>query len=84
METDAAPLPEGQFRRHELLGLAVETVDGRLLGKLEDLLEMPAQWVLVVRDGGKELLLPAHPAMVKRVDLKTGRLVVDYVGEVSE
>ena len=83
-QSEATPLPEGQYRRHEVLGLAVETPDGRLLGTLEDLLEMPAQWVLVIRDSqGRERLLPAHPAVVKRVDLKSRRMVVDALDEVE-
>jgi len=83
-QTEVAPLPEGQYRRHEVLGLAVETPEGRRLGTLEDLQEMPANWVLVIRDGeGRERLLPAHPSVVKRVDLKTRRLVVDDLTEVE-
>jgi 16S rRNA processing protein RimM len=84
-EKEAEPLKPGQYRRHELLGLTVETTEGRSLGTVEDLLEMPAQWVLVVRGvGGNEILLPAHPALVKLVDLKARRLVVDFSGEVFE
>lgn len=83
-QSEAAPLPNGQYRRHEVLGLAVETPDGRLLGTLEDLQEMPTHWVLVVRDSqGREHLLPAHPAVVKRVDLKARRMVVDALDEVE-
>lgn len=82
--TEAAALPEGQYRRHEVLGLAVETPDGRPLGTLEDLQEMPANWVLVIRGvDGKERLLPAHPSVVKRVDLKTRRMVVEPLDEVE-
>jgi len=83
-QVDAAPLPKGQYRRHEVLGLAVETPDGRSLGTLEDLQEMPGQWVLVIRDPqGRERMLPAHPALVKEVDLKSRRLVVDALDEVE-
>lgn len=83
-QSAAAALPEGQYRRHEVLGLAVVTPDGRLLGTLEDLQEFPANWVLVIRDAeGRERLLPAHPSVVKRVDLKARRLVVDALDEVE-
>jgi ribosomal 30S subunit maturation factor RimM len=45
-QTEVAPLPEGQYRRHEVLGLAVETPEGRRLGTLEDLQENArANWV---------------------------------------
>jgi 16S rRNA processing protein RimM len=83
-QSEAPPLPKGQYRRHEVLGFAVETPDGRSLGTLEDLLEMPAHWVFVVRDAkGRERMLPAHPSVVKNVDLKSRRIVVDDLGEVE-
>ena len=83
-QSEAAPLPKGQYRRHEVLGLAVETPDGRSLGTLEDLQEMPGQWILVIRDAqGRERMLPAHPAVVKSVDLESRRLVVDALEEVE-
>jgi 16S rRNA processing protein RimM len=83
-QSEASPLPKGQYRRHEVLGLAVETPDGRSLGTLEDLQEMPAHWVLVVRDAqGRERMLPAHPSLVKSVDLKSRRIVVDALDEVD-
>ena len=82
-EQDAQPLGEGRFRRHEIVGLAVETPDGRPLGTVEDLEEMPAQWVLVVKGPEGELRAPAHPSYVKRVDLKARRLVLDWRGEVG-
>jgi 16S rRNA processing protein RimM len=83
-QSEAPPLPKGQYRRHEVLGLAVETPDGRSLGTLEDLQEMPTHWVLVIRDAqGRERMLPAHPALVKDVDLKARRMVVDAPDEVE-
>jgi 16S rRNA processing protein RimM len=84
-QSEAPPLPRGQYRRHEVLGLAVETPAGRSLGTLEDLQEMPANWVLVIRDDqGQELMLPAHPSVVKQVDLKARKLIVDVPDEVEE
>lgn len=81
-EQESAPLEPGRYRRHEILGFAVETPDGRPLGTLEDLMEMPAHPVLVVRQEGRELLLPAHPSMVREVDSRTRRIVVDYRGDL--
>jgi ribosomal 30S subunit maturation factor RimM len=45
---------------------------------------MPTHWVLVIRDAqGRERMLPAHPALVKDVDLKARRMVVDAPDEVE-
>lgn len=76
-----AALPEpapGEWYWADLLGLAVETVDGTPLGRVDDLLETGANDVLVVR-GERERLIPWLPErVVIRVDPQAGRLVVDW------
>jgi len=59
----------------QLLGLRVETEEGRLLGTLEDIIQTGAHPVYVVR-GERELLVPAAPEVLKRVDLEAGVITV--------
>lgn len=62
----------------DLVGLAVETVDGTPLGRVDGLLETGANDVLVVR-GERERLIPWLPGrVVMRVEAGAGRLVVDW------
>ena len=69
----------------QLLGLAVETESGRSLGRIEDVLERPANDVWVARGGGGEVLIPASRDAVRRVDLEGGRVVVaDWLLQVEE
>ena len=49
---------------------------GREIGKVEDVLKMPANDVLVVRSGEREVLLPVVKAVVKEVDPEAGRIVI--------
>lgn len=74
-------LPEpgaGEWYWADLVGLAVETVDGTPLGRVDGLLETGANDVLVVR-GERERLIPWLPGrVVKRVEPHAGRLVVDW------
>ena len=69
---------EDDFYDHQLVGLAVVHVDGRLLGEVVEVMHPPAAPVLVVRttDGGEELV-PFVKAIVPEVDPLGGRLVVD-------
>jgi 16S rRNA processing protein RimM len=68
----------GEFYWADLLGLAVSTVDGVELGRIEDLLETGANDVMVVR-GGRERLVPyVWQQVVVEVDLDRGRMVVDW------
>jgi len=80
----AAPAPEGSFYIHDLLGCRVATPAGEELGILEEVMETPANWVWAVRRNGREILVPALKSMVKKVDLKARRVVVDWPGEINE
>jgi 16S rRNA processing protein RimM len=75
----------------DLVGLAVTSDDGRELGKLEEVLRLPAHDVYVVRGESGEILLPAIDDVVLSVDVEAGRMTVhllpglaDEVGGDSE
>jgi 16S rRNA processing protein RimM len=69
---DAPALPEGQFYKHELLGLNVMDENGASLGAVVEIIETGANDVYVVRDdSGREILLPAIPSVI--LDLEPGR-----------
>jgi 16S rRNA processing protein RimM len=78
VDPQEAPADPEDFYDHQLVGLAVVTVDGDPLGRVAEMLHLPAQDLVVVRrpDGG-ELLVPFVAAIVPQVDLGAGRLVVD-------
>ncbi len=59
----------------QLIGLEVVTEAGRRLGVLEAIMKSGAHPIYVVQ-GEKELLIPATPQVVRRVDLGAGRITV--------
>jgi 16S rRNA processing protein RimM len=64
---------------HQLEQLTVITQDGVVLGKVQHLLATGANDVVVVRDAqGKERLLPYVPQVVRKVDLDSGVMAVDW------
>jgi len=64
------PLPDGQYYKHELLGLKVVDENDNPLGELVEILETGANDVYVVRgDSGKDLLLPAIPSVILDLDV---------------
>lgn len=80
-----AALPEpgaGQYYWEDLVGCRVETVDGVSLGTVDHFMAMPANPVMVVRDGERERWLPAVPAHLKRVDLAARLIVADWDPEL--
>ena len=70
------PLGEGENYAHDLIGLQVETTDGRVLGKLAEILYTGANDVYVVNRPGAEVLIPALNHVVITVDLEAGRMLV--------
>jgi 16S rRNA processing protein RimM len=67
--SDMPPLPEGRLYQHELFGFSVVDEDDKLLGELVEILETGANDVYVVKDAhGHELLLPAIPSVILKLD----------------
>lgn len=74
---DQLPEPdEGEFYWEDLIGLRVRTVDGINLGTLSEIMETGSNDVYVVRDAGRELLLPATEEVVQEIDLEAGTMTV--------
>ncbi len=69
----------GEFYYYQAVGCEVVLTDGRRLGLVEEVLSTGANDVLVVRDGGKEILVPVIADVVKAMDLDARRIVVEPV-----
>lgn len=81
--TQLPRLDEGEYYWHQLEGLRVIDQSGRLLGRIDHLLETGANDVLVVRPcvgslDDRERLLPYTEQCVLRVDLSAGEMRVDW------
>lgn len=73
-----APLEEDEVYYHQLLGLAVETVEGTPVGVVREVFETEPTHLLEVKSPeGKLHLVPFAARIVKRVDLESGTLVID-------
>jgi 16S rRNA processing protein RimM len=64
---------DDEFYVYQLVGLSVEEEDGRLLGRVREVLEYPGNDVLELDSGAS---LPLVEACVRQVDLAGGRIVV--------
>lgn len=72
-------LAEGEFYWADLLGLKVTNPQGQCLGVVEDLIETGANDVLrVVDSDGQERLIPYVDAVVLRVDVALGEIMVNW------
>ena len=78
---DIAPLPEGQFYLHDVVGLTVRHVDGYILGKVIDVVPGGASELFVIEpaSGGQPLLLPVVTEFVKSVNIAAGEVIVSPI-----
>lgn len=73
-------LADGQYYYHQIIGLAVETQDGRHLGQIKEILSPGANDVWVVnRPGKNDLLLPVIKDVIKQVDLDHHKVIVELL-----
>jgi 16S rRNA processing protein RimM len=78
IEKTSLPQPEeGSYYWRQIIGLEAFTLDDRRLGRVEAILPTGSNDVYVVRDGRKELLIPAIDSVVVDIDLEQKTLRVD-------
>jgi 16S rRNA processing protein RimM len=73
---DAARPVRGEYFLHEIVGLAVETEEGRPLGHVREVLRTGANDVYVVVGPLGELLIPAIADVVQSIDVEAGRILI--------
>ena len=73
-----AVLPPDTFYRHDLIGCAVETSAGAVIGRVEDVEGTMAGSRLVVKaNGGAEVLVPLAAEICRVIDPAAKRIVID-------
>jgi 16S rRNA processing protein RimM len=71
------PLPPGEYYWFQLLGLPVRhAADQSPLGRLAEIIPTPGHDVYVVRQGERELLLPAVEEVILEINLEEGWIKV--------
>lgn len=74
---DLGPPPEGEHYDIDLIDCEVIAADtGRVIGKVEGMLESGGQPLLEVRQGKKEILIPYTPEICLTVDVEAKRIAV--------
>ena len=73
-------LPEGSFFLADIYGLEVrDAATGEVLGKIADVLTLPANNVYVVKGGPRELMIPAVPQFIAETNVEGGYLRVNLM-----
>lgn len=81
---EARALPADRFYHFQLIGLPViEVRSGRQVGSVAEVLEYPANDVLRVTEGSREVLIPMIRSVVRSIDLAARRIVVELPEETE-
>ncbi len=73
-------LPEGVYYIADLIGLEVYTETNEYLGKVDDIFSTGSNDVYVVKDElGKQKLLPGIDEVIKKIDLESGKIIVNLI-----
>ena len=67
----------GEYYYHQLLGLEVETVAGRQVGRIREVYETEPHHMLEVKGPDGVHLVPFRKELVQGVDLDAGKVVID-------
>lgn len=78
----SSPLPEGHYYEYQLVGLTVKEETGKVLGKLEEVLETGSNHVFAVRREGREVLIPGTKQVVTAVNLEEQTMTVRPLEEL--
>ncbi len=85
-QEDSLPLGNDEYYIGDLYDLNVKTQDGRILGKLIDIIYTGSNDVYVIKneETGKELLIPAIKQVIKQVDLENKTMSVELLEGLEE
>ena len=78
-ERDLPPPAENEFYYRDVIGCEVFLTDGRRIGTVDEIIATGANDVFVVRDEGKEVLVPVIEDVVKEIDVAAKRVVIDAI-----
>ena len=83
---DAVPLEEDEYYIADMIGMRVETEDGKAFGILKDVMETGANDVYVIDSiSHGEVLVPAIKECIRKVDVAEGKMIVHLMdGLVQE
>lgn len=75
---ELAALPPDSYYQHDIIGLQVLTLDGREIGRVDDILETGANDVYVIKGEG-QILIPAVKDIIKQIDLIRHTMYIDPI-----
>lgn len=74
-DEDRAAPPETQFERY--LNFLIKDVQLGPIGQIEEIIELPQQFLASVIYQDRELLIPMHPTLIRKIDAGRKEILMD-------
>jgi len=74
---DVPPAPPDRYYLFDLVGCKVESLKGKMIGEVKEVLFSPVNPVLVVRKDKKEYYIPFIKEIVKEIDLEEKLIYIE-------
>lgn len=73
----AVKLPKDNYFICDLIDIEVFDIEGKLLGKVSDIIQTGSNDVYIVKNEGKELLIPALKSVFKEINIEDRKIIVE-------
>jgi 16S rRNA processing protein RimM len=70
-------LPPGRYFVFDLVGLEVFTTQGQRIGKIKEIISLPANDIYVIQGDEKQYDIPALKTVVKKIDIQKGEMIIE-------
>ncbi len=77
--SDLRELEDDEFYWFDLIGLETFTDEGQYIGVVDSLIDRSLQSLLVVKNNGKEYLIPLTEPIVKDIDLEQSKIIISPI-----
>jgi 16S rRNA processing protein RimM len=72
-------LPEGSYFIFDIIGLDVITTEGEKIGKVKEVISLPANDIYVVEGDNKRYDIPAIKDVVRKIDVKNKQMIIEPI-----
>ena len=76
---DILPIGKDAFYHFEVIGFLVKTLNGQIVGRIEEVLDLTSNDVLVVKNENKEFLIPVIKDVIKKIDREREEILIDPI-----
>jgi len=84
-DDEVEKLPPGEYYEFEIVGCTVQNETGKVLGRVVEILPMPAQDVYVVEsEEGSQWWLPASKSIIREIDVSARRISIEQIDGIFE